>query len=118
VKSKGGVPWVALLVQLAIVVVLLLFALFDQVLKYVQFSIQLCSFLAVVGVMVLRFTQPNLPRPYRTWGYPVTPLIFLAISLWMMVFLVKGSPMESLYGLGTLLLGLIIYFVSPKTRRS
>lgn len=118
VKSKGGVPWVALLVQLAIVVGLLLFALFDQVLKYVQFSIQLCSFLAVVGVMVLRFTQPNLPRPYRTWGYPITPLIFLAISLWMMVFLVKGSPMESLYGLGTLLLGLIIYFVSPKTRRS
>ncbi len=118
VKSKGGVPWVALLVQLTIVVVLLLFALFDQVLKYVQFSIQLCSFLAVVGVMVLRFTQPNLPRPYRTWGYPVTPLIFLALSTWMMVFLVRGSPTESFYGLGTLLLGLLIYFVSPKTPRS
>ncbi|MDB6140249.1 MAG: amino acid permease-associated protein [Verrucomicrobiaceae bacterium] len=118
VKSRRGVPAVALMVQLAIVILLLCFALFEQVLKYVQFSITLCSFLAVLGVIVLRFTQPNLPRPYRTWGYPVTPLIFLGLSAWMLYFTVKGSPWESLAGLGTILLGLIIYFVSPKSTRS
>lgn len=118
VKSRRGVPAVALLVQLAIVVLLLCFALFEQVLKYVQFSITLCSFLAVLGVIVLRFTQPNLPRPYRTWGYPLTPLIFLGLSGWMLWFTIQGSPKESLYGLGTILLGLVIYFVSPKSTRS
>ena len=118
IKSTGGVPWVALLLQLAIVILLLCFALFDQVLKYVQFSITLCSFLAVLGVIVLRFTQPNLPRPYRTWGYPFTPLIFLGLSTWMLYFTAKGSPTESLAGLGTILLGLVVYFVSPKTTRS
>ena len=118
VKSTGGVPWVALLLQLAIVILLLCFALFDQVLKYVQFSITLCSFLAVLGVIILRFTQPNLPRPYRTWGYPFTPLIFLGLSTWMLYFTAKGSPTESLAGLGTILLGLVVYFVSPKTTRS
>ncbi len=117
-KTRGGVPIVALLVQLAIVVGLLWYDSFDTVLTYVQFSIQLCSFLAVAGVMVLRFTHPDLPRPYRTWGYPVTPLLFLAISAWMLYYIAKDKPEPSLYGLGTLVLGLAIYFISPKTNRS
>ena len=117
VKSKGGVPVAALLFQLAVVIALLLTASFKPVLTYVQFSIQLCSFLAVLGVIVLRFTQPDLPRPYRTWGYPVTPVLFLVLSAWMMYYIVKESCEPSLYGLGTLLLGLLIYFVSPKTTR-
>jgi len=40
--------------------------------------------MGVAGVIVLRFTQPDLPRPYRTWGYPVTPAIFLAVTAFMM----------------------------------
>ena len=118
IKSKNGVPWVSLLVQSAIVIALLVYGIFEDVLKYVQFSIQLCSFLAVIGVVVLRYTQPNLPRPYRTWGYPITPIIFLAISLWMLVYTFKDSPGPSMSGLGTILAGLIIYFVSPKSTRS
>ena len=65
--------------------------------------------------LVLRWRQPDLPRPYRTWGYPVTPLIFLAISLWILFFQLRDKPMESLAGLATMALGLIIYFLSPKT---
>ena len=117
VKTRGGVPVIALLTQLVVVILLLFYALFEQVLKYVQFSITLCSFLTVLGVIVLRFTQPGLPRPYRTWGYPVTPVIFLGLSAWMLYFTAKGSPTESLFGLGTLLLGLLVYFVSPKIPR-
>lgn len=110
----NGVPVAALFAQLSIVVMLILTASFETVLTYVQFSIQLCSFLTVVGMMVLRYTQPNLPRPYRCWGYPVTPLIFLAISLWMMVYVLLEKPKESLAGLGTIAFGLIFYAVSPK----
>ena len=115
-KSRAGVPAVAMWLQLAFVAALLLTATFDQIINYVQFSLTLCSMLAVIGVFVLRVRQPDLPRPYRTWGYPVTPLIFLAISAWMLVFTWQQHRNESLAGLGTLLLGLILYFVSPRTK--
>ena len=112
--SARGVPVTAMLLQSAIVLVLLLSATFTQVLNTVQFSLTLCSMLAVAGVFVLRIRQPNLPRPYRTWGYPVTPLIFLAISTWMLVFLWREHFWESLFGFGTLLVGLALFFLSDK----
>jgi APA family basic amino acid/polyamine antiporter len=86
VKTPGGVPSAALFLQLAIVIMLILTASFQEVLTYIQFSIQLSSFVTVLGMMVLRYTQPDLPRPYRCWGYPVTPLIFLVLILWFMGF--------------------------------
>ena len=113
-KTSGGVPATAMLVQLAIVALLVLTSTFDRVVNYTQFSLTVCSFFTVLGVIVLRWRQPALPRPYRTWGYPVTPLIFLAISLWILFFQLRDKPLESLAGLATMALGLIIYFLSPK----
>ena len=59
---------------------LLLTQSFEAVLEFIQFSLTFCSFFAVLGVIVLRYTEPAHPRPYRTWGYPVTPLIFLSVT--------------------------------------
>lgn len=112
--TSGGVPWAALLAQLAIVIVLILTATFEKVLSYVQFSIQLCSCLTVIGLIVLRRTEPDLPRPVRCWGYPFTPLIFIAISGWMMTYQMLQQPRESLAGLGTILIGALLYWISPK----
>ncbi len=72
----------------------------------------LVSTVAVAGIFVLRFKQPDLERPYRTWGYPVTPLIFLAVSLWSLVFMVINQPWESFAGLVTLATGLVIYLIN------
>ena len=113
-KSAAGIPVRAMLVQFAIVNVLLLTSSFEKVLTYVQFSLQVCSFLTVLGVIVLRRTQPGLARPYKTWGYPATPLIFLAISAWMLVHIWRSNPWESLGGLATMALGLGIYFLAPR----
>ena len=66
----------AILAQFAIVILLLLTATFQTAVNYIQFSLTLCSTLTVLGVFVLRWRRPNLPRPYRTWGYPVTPATF------------------------------------------
>ena len=117
-KSAAGIPVRATLVQFAIVNGLLLTATFDMVLKYVQFSLQVCSFFTVLGVIVLRRTQPALARPYRTWGYPVTPLVFLAISAWMLIYVWRENPRESLLGLATMALGLGIYFLAPRPAAS
>ena len=114
VTDARGVPMRALLVQLAIVGTLLLTASFQAILTAVQFSIQLGSFATVVGLIVLRIRQPDLPRPYRCWGYPFTPLLFLGISLWMMIYVAMEKPWETLAGMALILLGWIVYFVSPK----
>ena len=90
---------------------------FQAISNVIQFALTLCSFFTVLGVIVLRIRRPNLPRPYRTWGYPVTPLIFLAVSLWMMCNLLQEKPKESLLGLGTTLLGLVVYFASTGRQR-
>lgn len=116
--DRRGTPRVALAAQTVVVVALLLSATFKQVLTCVQFSIQLCSFFTVLGMMVLRHTHPDLPRPVRCWGYPLTPVIFLGISVWMLFYVLKESPGESLAGLGLLLAGGLIYWVSPKQRRT
>ena len=117
-KSAAGIPVRAMLVQFAIVIGLLLTSTFDKVLTYVQFSLQVCAFLTVLGVIVLRWTQPGLTRPYRTWGYPVTPLVFLAVSAWMLVNIWRSNPRESLWGLATMALGLGIYFLAPRPAAS
>jgi APA family basic amino acid/polyamine antiporter len=116
-RNPHGVPVSAILAQYAIVILLLLTATFQNAVNYVQFSLTLCSTLTVLGVFVLRWRQPDLPRPYRTWGYPVTPIIFLAISVWMLEHMLADSSTRapSLWGLATMALGLIVYFVSPKT---
>ena len=72
----------------------------------------------MLGVFVLRWRQPALPRPYRTWGYPVTPLIFLAISGWMLAYIAALDNPRRIAGWPrTLLVGLIVYFVSRQARR-
>ena len=116
-RSKTGSPVVATLVQFGLVNICLLLADFEQVLTCAQLTLQLCSFLTVLGVMVLRRRQPDLPRPYRTWGYPVTPLCFLGVSLWMMWHIVTSKPVESLIGLGIAATGLGLYLISPANRR-
>jgi len=113
-KTRRGIPAVAILFQGALVVLLLCTATFQTALVYVQFTLLLCSFLTVLGMMILRRTHPELPRPYRAWGYPFTPLLYLGVSLWMMGYVVCTQPWESLAGLGTLALGLFLYWVSPR----
>jgi APA family basic amino acid/polyamine antiporter len=108
-KTRGGVPATALGFQLAVVTILLLTNSFEGVLDYIQFSLTFCSFLTVLGVIVLRFTQPELPRPYRTLGYPLTPLIFLGVTLFVMYFLLIERPVQSLAGFATMMAGLLIY---------
>jgi APA family basic amino acid/polyamine antiporter len=57
-----------------------------------------------------------LPRPYRTWGYPITPLVFLAVSCWMLWHMIEdvSTREPSLWGLATAALGLLVYYLSPK----
>ncbi|MEI6673547.1 MAG: amino acid permease [Verrucomicrobiota bacterium] len=113
-RNRRGTPVRATLAQFGLVNLFLLTSSFDQVVNSAMFILQLCSFLTVMGVFVLRYRRPDLKRPYRTWGYPVTPLVFLAVSVWMLWHLLCSRPTESLIGLGTAAVGLILYLLSAR----
>jgi APA family basic amino acid/polyamine antiporter len=117
-KNRHGSPVRATLAQFALVNLFLLTSSFEQVVTCAMFVLQLCSFLTVMGVFVLRHRRPDLERPYRTWGYPFTPLLFMAVSVWMLWHIACSKPHESLIGLGTAGVGLILYLLSPKNPSS
>ena len=110
--TKDGVPAWAIVFQLLVVNLMLLTRSFEAVLDFIQFSLTACSFLAVLGVIKLRITHPDLARPYRAWGYPVTPVIFLAVTGFMLYYLVVNRPVQSLAGFAMMLAGLAIYAAS------
>ncbi|HTD01817.1 MAG TPA: amino acid permease [Chthoniobacterales bacterium] len=113
-KNTGGVPANAVLVQLLIVNLLLLTRSFELVVVYIQFALLLCSLLTVMGVIVLRASRPNVSRPYRVWLYPLPPLLFAAITIWMMIYLLISKTTESVAGMVTAIVGFLLYFCAGK----
>jgi APA family basic amino acid/polyamine antiporter len=113
-KNFHGIPTNAIVLQLLIVNLLLFTRSFESVVQYTQFSLLLCSLFTVLGVIVLRMTRPELARPYRVWLYPLPPVLFSIITMWMMFYLLRWHTAESLAGLGTALLGLLLYFCAKK----
>ena len=112
--SKAGIPVRAMLFQTALTLLFIFTATFKAVLLYAGFVLSLFTFLTVLGLFVLRWRQPQLARPYRAWGYPLTPLLFLGLSGWTLLYILRDNPTESLYGLATLLVGLLVYYGGQK----
>jgi APA family basic amino acid/polyamine antiporter len=117
-RTRHGTPARATLVQFALVNLFLLTASFEQVVVCSTFVLLLCSFLTVLGVFVLRRKRPDLARPYRTWGYPFTPLLFLSVTAWMLCHILWTKPGETLVGLWIAALGLVLYLLSSKIEAS
>ena len=113
-KSTHGAPAYAILFQLAVASLMLFTRSFEAVLDFIQFGLLFCSFFTVLGVIKLRITQPDLPRPYRAWGYPVTPVVFLLVTAFMMYYLLIERPLQSFLGILIMISGLLIYAVFRK----
>jgi basic amino acid/polyamine antiporter, APA family len=110
-RSRSGAPSYAILFQLAVATVLLFTRSFEAVLDFIQFALLFCSFFTVLGVIKLRITRPDLPRPYRAFGYPVTPLVFLLVTVFMMYYLLAERPLECALSALIMLSGLAIYAI-------
>ena len=91
---------------------------FEAVLDFIQFALLFCSFFTVLGVIKLRITQPELPRPYRAWGYPVTPVVFLLVTGFMMYYLLTERPLQSALGILIMISGLVDLRRFPQAGRS
>jgi APA family basic amino acid/polyamine antiporter len=112
-----GAPSRSLLLQGVVTSAVIVSGRVDQIQQYAGFTLTLFASLAVSCVIVLRRKRPDLARPFRTWGYPFTPLLFLAVSGWMMVWAFRGRPVESTLSLLTVAIGGLA-FLLLRARRS
>jgi APA family basic amino acid/polyamine antiporter len=85
--------------------------LFDILTEWTVFGGSIFYFSAVVGVFVLRRARPDAPRPYRTWGYPVVPAVFLAFYVFLLGTMYAERPGQRMIGLGLIAAGAIAYFL-------
>jgi len=101
VHPRFRTPARALVLQGLVAAALTLTGTYSDLLTLSAFSSLLFNTLTVVGLFVLRSREPDLPRPYRAFGYPVLPALYVAVSCFFLVFILKGDPKNS--GLGLLL---------------
>jgi APA family basic amino acid/polyamine antiporter len=106
---RTQVPAASLIAQGAWAIVLTFSGTYDQLYTYVVFALVIFHAATGAAVFVLRRTQPDRPRPYRTWGYPWVPALFVLSSLALVVNTLGERPVESLVGVGFLALGLPAY---------
>jgi APA family basic amino acid/polyamine antiporter len=111
VDPERQAPTGALGLQAAWSIVLALSGTYDRLLTYVTFASLGFNALTVAAVFVLRRRRPEANRPYRTWGYPVTPALYLAGALFFLVYIVAGDPREACAGLFIVALGWPAYAV-------
>ncbi|UZR92635.1 APC family permease [Chondrinema litorale] len=117
-KTKNDIPRNAIIFQSVLTLLFIFSSSFDQALTFAGFTLSLNTFLTVAGVFVLRIKKPALARPFKVPGYPITPLIFLILVGWTLIFILRDKLTESLVGLATVFAGFIIYFLIIRNKKS
>jgi APA family basic amino acid/polyamine antiporter len=98
--------------------VLALSGTFDQLTDCLLFASWIFYGLVTSSVFVLRRKRPDLPRPYRTLGYPVVPALFVLVSAWLVVNTLIEKRVESVTGIVLILIGLPLYFYFRRAQRT
>lgn len=115
-NETSGAPTTSLLVQGAVTTAIIFSGGIDAIQQYAGFTLTLFSSLAVSCVITLRIRRPDLHRPFRAWGYPITPLLFLGVTTWTMVWAIRGRPFESIAGFATVIVGGMIFLMTGAGR--
>jgi len=111
VHPRHQTPSFAILAQGVWAAVLLVSGSYESLLDYAIFAIWLSYGMMVAGVIVLRIKRPDLPRPYRVWGYPITPAAFVAITCWFLLNMILTRPTPSLVALVLIASGIPVYLL-------
>ncbi|PHS23202.1 MAG: amino acid permease [Robiginitomaculum sp.] len=107
--NKDGIPVAAIWFQSILTLVFIITSSFESILVFSGMLLALNSFAAVLGLFVMRWKQPDLARPYRVFAYPVTPLVFLFLIGFTLVYVGISRPMEALFSLAIVVSGLAFY---------
>jgi basic amino acid/polyamine antiporter, APA family len=110
VDPHSATPVAAIVLQGLCAAVMALTGTFEQLLTYIAFALGIFPWMAVLGVILRRHRDPDAARPYRCWGYPLVPVVYLVASAGIMVVAFMGRPGPSLFAIATVLAGIPIYY--------
>jgi basic amino acid/polyamine antiporter, APA family len=115
--NKNAVPQWALWAQALVASILCLSGGYNNLLDMIAFVVVLFYALTIIGIFVLRKKRPDIERPYKAFGYPVLPAIYIVLAAVFCIFLIKMKPLYAGIGLGIVLLGIPLYFIAVASRK-
>jgi APA family basic amino acid/polyamine antiporter len=116
--NKKGVPAFALILQGGWSVLLCLSGTYNNLLDYVIFAVLLFFTLTILAIFILRKKRPDIERPYKAFGYPVIPAIYILTTVTIMIILLKYKPNYTFPGLAIVLLGIPVFFMWRKYNKN
>jgi len=111
ISTRGQVPFYAMLAQSVCAIVILFVTDFQSLYKYASVGLSIFAMLFIAAVYILRWRRPDMERPFRVPGYPVVPAIFITVILFMTVFAFIQWRKPSIYSLGSILVGIPVYYI-------
>jgi len=115
--NKKAVPARALWAQAIVASILCLSGGYNDLLDMIAFVVVIFYVLTIIGIFVLRKTKPNIERPYKAFAYPVLPALYIIMGLVFCVFLVFFKPLYTLWGLGIVLAGIPVYYITIRNQK-
>ena len=114
--NAQGIPVHGYLFQYVISLIFIITSSFEQVVLYTGITLILTTTLTVISLIYLRIKNPELKRPYKVWGYPLTSAIFIVLNIWILIYTFKLQTFESLVGLGLMVMGVVIYLIIERVK--
>jgi len=115
--NSKGVPGFAIAVQGLWSILLCLSGTYSQLLDYVIFAVLLFFALTIFSIFLLRRKRPDIPRPYKAFGYPVVPALYIVTTVAIMIILLIYKPLYTFPGLGIVLLGIPVFYLWDRYRK-
>jgi len=117
ISEKGQVPVYAMIAQSVCAIAILFVTNFKNLYQYASVGLSIFAMLFIAAVYVLRWRRPDMERPFRLPGYPIVPAIFMSVILFMTVFAFIQWRKPSAYSLGSILIGIPVYYLWSFIRR-
>jgi basic amino acid/polyamine antiporter, APA family len=117
-KNRHDMPYIAILVQAGWSIFLVLVSSFKEIIQYISISLSLFSMATVLGIFFIRKKYVNENPPFRVPLFPLPPILFTVCTCWMIYYVTINDPRIILYTIGTIIPGLIIYFVVSRNKKS
>ena len=115
--NKNAVPEFALWIQCLVAALLCLSGKYGDLLDMISFVVVLFYALTIIGIFILRKKMPDAERPYKAFGYPVLPIIYIILALVFCVFLILIKPTYAGFGLGIVLIGIPLYYIAISNKK-
>ena len=114
--NQNGVPFNAFIIQLVISLGFILSSTFEEVVLYTGIILIITTSITVCSLIYLRLKEPDLKRPYKVWGYPYIPFIFIILNTWILVYTVYLKPTESIIGICLMIFSLGLFFILKREK--